>query len=68
MPAFMLALLLPWPQRAILNKKMKRISLKSLRPRTGGVAPSGDLPWGHRSIYFQDPDGNFLNFYSIIQE
>lgn len=41
--------------------------------RLQGVAsqwlmPPSDLPWGHRSIYFRDPDGNFLNFYSLIQE
>jgi len=41
--------------------------------RLQGVAsqwlmPPTDLPWGHRSIYFRDPDGNFLNFYSLIQD
>ena len=24
-------------------------------------------PWGRRSIYFQDPDGNFINFYCSLQ-
>ena len=23
-----------------------------------------DLPWGNRSIYFRDPDGNLINFFS----
>ena len=31
------------------------------------MAPT-TLPWGHRSIYFRDPDGNLINFYSMISE
>ena len=23
-----------------------------------------NLPWGNRSIYFRDPDGNLINFYT----
>jgi catechol 2,3-dioxygenase-like lactoylglutathione lyase family enzyme len=30
--------------------------------------PPQDLPWGHRSLYFRDPDGNPINFYSRILE
>jgi uncharacterized glyoxalase superfamily protein PhnB len=25
-----------------------------------------DLPWGNRSMIFKDPDGNLINFYTII--
>ena len=25
-----------------------------------------DLPWGNRSIYFRDPDGNLINFFTRI--
>lgn len=46
MPAFMLALLLTVAQRAILNKKIKRIALKSIHPpayrRTRNNEPGGD--------------------------
>ena len=24
------------------------------------------LPWGNRSVYFRDPDGNLINFYSRV--
>lgn len=26
-----------------------------------------NLPWGIRAIYFRDPDGNLINFYSMIK-
>ena len=25
-------------------------------------------PWGHRSFYARDPDGNVLNFYTAVEE
>jgi catechol 2,3-dioxygenase-like lactoylglutathione lyase family enzyme len=25
------------------------------------------LPWGNRSIYFRDPDGNLINFFSRVR-
>ncbi len=30
------------------------------------VKPPTTQPWGNRSIYFRDPEGNLLNFYSRI--
>ena len=30
------------------------------------VMPPRDLPWGNRSIYFRDPDGNLINVFSRI--
>ncbi len=35
--------------------------------RIDWVMPPTTLPWGHRSMYFRDPDGNLLNFYSLIR-
>ena len=32
------------------------------------LAPPTTLPWGQRAIYFRDPDGNLLNFYSRIRD
>jgi hypothetical protein len=31
-----------------------------------GEYPPTDLPWGHRAVYFRDPDANFSNFSSLI--
>jgi len=31
------------------------------------VKPLTTQPWGNRSTYFRDPDGNLVNFYSRVQ-
>jgi catechol 2,3-dioxygenase-like lactoylglutathione lyase family enzyme len=31
------------------------------------VLPPTTLPWGNRSIYFRDPDGNLVNFFSRVR-
>jgi catechol 2,3-dioxygenase-like lactoylglutathione lyase family enzyme len=30
------------------------------------VAPATDQPWGHRTMFFRDPDGNLLEIYADI--
>jgi catechol 2,3-dioxygenase-like lactoylglutathione lyase family enzyme len=30
------------------------------------IKPPTTQPWGNRSIYFRDPDGNLINFYTTI--
>jgi len=30
------------------------------------VAPPTDQPWGHRTLFFRDPDGNILEIYADI--
>lgn len=30
------------------------------------VSPLKDQPWGHRTIFFRDPDGNVLEIYAEI--
>jgi len=30
------------------------------------VKPPTTQPWGNRSIYFRDPDGNLINFYTYV--
>lgn len=30
------------------------------------VAPSTDQPWGHRTLFFRDPDGNLLEIYADV--
>jgi catechol 2,3-dioxygenase-like lactoylglutathione lyase family enzyme len=30
------------------------------------VAPATDQPWGHRTVFFRDPDGNLLEIYADI--
>jgi predicted enzyme related to lactoylglutathione lyase len=31
------------------------------------VMPPTTFPWGNRSIYFRDPEGNMVNLYSVVQ-
>jgi uncharacterized glyoxalase superfamily protein PhnB len=31
------------------------------------VKPPTTQPWGTRSIYFRDPDGNLVDFYSVVK-
>jgi uncharacterized glyoxalase superfamily protein PhnB len=31
------------------------------------VMPPTTFPWGNRSIYFRDPEGNMINFYSVVK-
>ncbi len=28
--------------------------------------PPTTFPWGNRSIYLRDPDGNLINLYSLV--
>jgi catechol 2,3-dioxygenase-like lactoylglutathione lyase family enzyme len=30
------------------------------------ILPPTTFPWGNRSIYLRDPDGNLLNIYSLV--
>jgi catechol 2,3-dioxygenase-like lactoylglutathione lyase family enzyme len=41
--------------------------LQALQERTVDIvmAPT-TLPWGNRSIYFRDPDGNLINFFTTV--
>lgn len=32
------------------------------------VKPPGTQPWGNRSIYFRDPDGNLVNLYTRVPD
>ena len=31
------------------------------------VKPPTTTPWGTRSIYFRDPDGNLVDFFAVIK-
>jgi catechol 2,3-dioxygenase-like lactoylglutathione lyase family enzyme len=31
------------------------------------VMPPATFPWGNRSIYFRDPEGNMINLYSLVK-
>ena len=31
------------------------------------VKPPTTQPWGSRSIYFRDPDGNLVDFYTMVK-
>ncbi len=30
------------------------------------VMPPTTFPWGHRTLYFRDPDGHLINFHSLV--
>lgn len=40
--------------------------LSDLQEPIEWVMPPTTLSWGNRSIYFRNPDGNLINFYSRI--
>jgi catechol 2,3-dioxygenase-like lactoylglutathione lyase family enzyme len=35
---------------------------------TSWVKPPSTQPWGTRSIYFRDPDGNLVNFFTRVKK
>ncbi len=41
--------------------------LKQSKLPIAWVMPPNTFPWGNRSIYFRDPEGNMLNFYSVVK-
>ncbi len=40
--------------------------LHSLGLKMDIILPPTTFPWGNRSIYLRDPDGNLLNVYSVV--
>lgn len=40
-------------------QKLEQLAIEFIMPPT-------TLPWGNRSIYFRDPDGNLINFFSRV--
>lgn len=40
--------------------------LRSSMPAIQWVKPPSTQPWGNRSIYFRDPDGNLVNLYTRV--
>ncbi len=40
--------------------------LGKLKWKIDWVMPPTTLSWGNRSIYFRDPDGNLINFYTVV--
>jgi len=41
--------------------------LKRLHIGIDWVMPPTTFPWGNRSIYFRDPEGNMVNLYSVVK-
>jgi len=41
--------------------------LKQSRLPLDWVMPPTTFPWGNRSIYFRDPEGNMVNLYSTVK-
>ena len=40
-------------------ERLKQLNVEWVKPPT-------TQPWGNRSIYFRDPDGNLLNFFTRV--
>ena len=40
--------------------------LHSLGLKINFVLPPTTFPWGNRSMYLRDPDGNLINLYSPV--
>ena len=43
------------------------IRLKQAKLTLDWVMAPTTFPWGNRSIYFRDPEGNMVNLYSVVQ-
>ena len=43
------------------------VRLQKARPDLDWVMPPTTFPWGNRSIYFRDPEGNMVNLYSKVK-
>ena len=52
-------------QVADVDQEFTRLQKSSLR--IDWVMPPTTFPWGNRSIYFRDPEGNMVNLYSVIK-
>lgn len=46
-----------------VDKEYERISSKGI----GIVMPPRTHPWGSRSFWFRDPDGNIVNFFGRVE-
>ena len=57
----------------MLEFEVADVDAEYVRPRSLAplaiefVMPPRDLPWGNRSSYFRDPDGNLIDFFSPIR-
>ena len=40
--------------------------LHSIGLKIDFIMPPTTFPWGNRSTYLKDPDGNLLNIYSLV--
>jgi uncharacterized glyoxalase superfamily protein PhnB len=52
-------------QVADVNQEYDRLK-KSALAIDWVMAPT-TFPWGNRSIYFRDPEGNMVNLYSVVK-
>jgi predicted enzyme related to lactoylglutathione lyase len=52
-------------QVADVDREYARLQQSPLR--IDWVMPPTTFPWGNRSIYFRDPEGNMINLYSMVQ-
>jgi len=58
-PGIQLAFLVSTPE---VDEQHRRLQERNVRI----LDPPKDQPWGHRTLYFSDPEGNILEFYSEL--
>jgi catechol-2,3-dioxygenase len=58
-PGIQLAFLVSTPEVDEQHRKLVEREITVLDPPK-------DQPWGHRTLYFSDPEGNILEFYSEL--
>jgi len=55
---------------AILEFRVEDVDKEYVRLRSfvkAWVKPPTNQPWGTRSIYFRDPDGNLVDFFAVVK-
>lgn len=53
---------------AVADADAEHVRLKNLGLDIPIVKAPFDTPWGNRTMYFRDPDGNLINFFSRMQK
>lgn len=59
-------------QSAMLEFQVPEVDQEYARLKRSNLAidwvmPPTTFPWGNRSIYFRDPEGNMVNLYSVVK-
>lgn len=50
----------------VAREDVDRCAVELERAGVTPLSPPADQPWGHRTLFFRDPDGNVLEIYAVI--